>query len=106
MRSSITIGTRGSRLAVIQADLVITDLVSTHTTIEFSLPKRGHVSIAVYNIVGQRVTTLIEEEMSAGAHTVGWDGHDASGRAVATGVYLYRFQAGEQIQTKKMLLLK
>jgi len=76
------------------------------TTIEFSLPKRSHVRISVYNILGQEVITLIDEDRSAGTYTITWDGRGGSGRQAATGIYLYRMQAGEYIETKKMVLLK
>jgi len=48
----------------------------------------------------------VRSEESAGSFTISWDGKDASGKPVSTGVYLYRFQAGEHVETKKMLLLK
>lgn len=76
------------------------------TTIEYSIPERKRVTIEVLNILGQRVRMLINREESAGSYTIGWDGRDDAGQAVATGVYLYRFRAGDHIETKKMLLLK
>ncbi len=76
------------------------------TTIGYSLPRRSHVTIAVYNVLGQKVRTLVDSEEPAGAYAVTWDGTTASGTTVATGVYLYRFQAGDHVETKKMLLLK
>jgi flagellar hook assembly protein FlgD len=76
------------------------------TTIEYSLPERGHVIIDVYNVLGQKVETLVDREESAGSYTITWDGTSSSGQAVSTGVYLYRFQAGDHIETKKMILLK
>jgi hypothetical protein len=76
------------------------------TTIEYSLPKRALVTIEVYNVLGQRMRTLVDEYKPAGSYTTSWDGTDVSGKSAATGVYIYRFQAGNYIQTKKMLLLK
>jgi len=76
------------------------------TTIEYSLPERSNVTIEIYNVLGQRVQTLVNREESAGSYTVTWDGSDASGKPAATGLYLYRFQAGDHVETKKMLLLK
>ncbi len=76
------------------------------TTIVYSLPRRSHVTVEVFNVLGQRVRSLVDREESAGAYTISWNGDDASGESVATGVYLYRFQAGDHIETKKMLLLK
>ena len=76
------------------------------TTIEYSLSQRCHVTIEVFNLLGQKVRTLIDREESASSYTITWNGTDAGGKSVATGVYLYRFQAGDNIETKKMLLLK
>jgi hypothetical protein len=76
------------------------------TTIEYSLPRLGHVSIEIYNVLGQKVRTLVDREESAGSYTITWNGTSSAGSPVATGVYLYRFQAGDHVDTKKMLLLK
>lgn len=76
------------------------------TTIEYSLPERSSVTIEVFNVVGQKVRTLVDRVESAGSYTVTWDGTSSSGQPVSTGVYLYRFQAGDHVESKKMLLLK
>ncbi|MFH1699472.1 MAG: T9SS type A sorting domain-containing protein [Candidatus Zixiibacteriota bacterium] len=76
------------------------------TTIEYSLPQRSHVTIEVYNLLGQKVITLIDYEQIAGNYTIVWDGENDIGVSVATGVYLYRFQTDEYTETKKMLLVK
>ncbi|KAA3630979.1 MAG: T9SS C-terminal target domain-containing protein [Calditrichaeota bacterium] len=76
------------------------------TTIEYSLPRRSHVMIEIYNVLGQKVRTLVNREESAGLYTITWNGKDSGGEAVSTGMYFYRFQADDHIETKKMLLLK
>lgn len=76
------------------------------TTIKYSLPQRSYVTIEVFNVLGQKVRTLVDREESAGSYSITWDGTGSSGQTVSTGVYLYRFQAGEHVETKKMLLLK
>ncbi|MDH4157389.1 MAG: lectin like domain-containing protein [candidate division Zixibacteria bacterium] len=76
------------------------------TIISYSIPSRSHVEIAVFNLLGQRVKTLVSESKAAGSHTVAWDGTDEAGREVASGVYLYRLIAGENVKSEKMLLLK
>lgn len=76
------------------------------TVIEYSLPERSHVVIEVFNVLGQKVRTLVDRDDPAGSYTTAWDGTDASGKAVATGVYLYRFQTDRHAITRKMLLLK
>jgi len=76
------------------------------TTIEYSLPRRSNVRIDIFNLLGQNVRTLVNREQSAGDYSITWDGRSASGESVSTGVYFYRFQAGDHVETKKMLLLK
>ncbi len=76
------------------------------TIIGYSLPARSHVSLVVYNVLGRKVRTLVDGVKPAGPLAITWDGADDSGKPAATGVYLYRFRAGEHVQTKKMLLLR
>ena len=76
------------------------------TNIYFELPTTTHVNLSVFNLLGQQVTTLKDEVMSAGPHVVEWGGTDEAGNRVSTGVYFYRIQAGDIAQTKKMLMVK
>jgi len=76
------------------------------TIVEYALPKDAQVNLSVYNVLGQHVTTLVNEMQRAGRQTVTWDGTDASGVSVASGVYFYKLRAGDYSNTKKMLLLK
>jgi hypothetical protein len=76
------------------------------TTIEYSLPERGHVKIEIFNLLGQKVRTLIDEPKTAGNYEVIWDGKDDNGSEVASGVYLCKLQVRDKSQTKKMLLIK
>jgi len=76
------------------------------TTICYDLPELTDVRIAVYNVVGQVVRTLVDRQMSPGQHETVWDGRDDSGRPVSSGLYLYRMTAGDFSQSRKMLLLK
>jgi hypothetical protein len=76
------------------------------TQIEFGLPRASFVTVKIYSIMGSEVTTLEENSLPAGTYQITWDGTDRYGRAVSTGVYLYRIEAGNYSQTKKMLLLK
>jgi hypothetical protein len=71
------------------------------TTISYSLPQASDVTLDVFNILGQRVTTLINQKQEAGEHTITWDASQFS-----SGVYFYRLQTGEATETKKMILLK
>jgi hypothetical protein len=77
------------------------------TVIRFALPTRADVHLALYNLAGQKVVTLVDGMRSARSYTVHWDGRDASGRDLASGVYLYRLRAGEQqVETRRLLLLR
>ena len=75
------------------------------TLIPFQLSERGHVRMDVYNILGQRVVTLIDEERPAGLHRVQWDGTDRLGRGVSAGVYIYRLSTGDWHDARKLMLL-
>ncbi|UCH84374.1 MAG: Ig-like domain-containing protein, partial [Candidatus Latescibacterota bacterium] len=76
------------------------------TTIAFTLPVKQHVTLTIYNVAGQRVATLVDEVMTEGRKTIAWEGINASGNPVGSGVYFYRLQTGEKTLTKKMVLLK
>ena len=76
------------------------------TNIWFELPTKLHVTLRVYNLMGQEVTTLVDEILSAGRHRTKWNGNAIDGSRSASGVYFYQFIAGEFISTKKMILLR
>jgi flagellar hook assembly protein FlgD len=66
----------------------------------------GLVSIIIYNILGKEVKTLVNTTQDAGYKSVNWNATNNYGKPVSAGVYLYQIQAGEFVQTKKMVLLK
>lgn len=76
------------------------------TVIPYALPQRTHVQLAVYDVRGARVRTLVDRDLTGGPHQTRWDGRDDTGRAVASGVYLYQLRAGAQEMTRKMLLVR
>jgi hypothetical protein len=76
------------------------------TRIDFSLPVEGHVLLEVFNILGQRVVTLINGNLEAGSHEVIWDGTDTQGNPVASGVYFYRIKTDNHVDSRRMILLK
>lgn len=76
------------------------------TVIRYQLAEAGKVRLAIYNLLGQEVRVLVNERMEAGAFTVTWNGTDALARRVASGVYLYRMQAGDFSAVRRMVLLK
>ena len=75
------------------------------TLIPYQLPAPARVRLEVFNILGQRVATLVDGQRPAGFHTATWDATDASGRGVASGVYLYRLLGGGERLTRSMVLL-
>ena len=77
------------------------------SSISFSLPYAcDKVTLGIYNILGQKIVELVNGSLEGGNYTVQWNGTNSSGECVSSGVYLYRIEAGEFAQNKKMLLLK
>ena len=70
------------------------------TTIRYSLPKAANVSLKVYNTLGQLVATLVDEHKEAGYQQIQWNA------SVPSGIYFYRLELGEYVETKKMIVLK
>jgi flagellar hook assembly protein FlgD len=64
------------------------------------------VRIDIYNVLGQKVKTLIDRREAAGKRSVTWNGKNAKGEDVSSGIYFYRMKAGQFVQSRKMLLLK
>ncbi len=76
------------------------------TQISYQLPQAGTVRLEIYNLLGQKIQTLVQGEQTAGVHTATWNGRDRSGRDVSSGIYLYRFVSDGLVETHRMLLLK
>ncbi|MCX6831850.1 MAG: T9SS type A sorting domain-containing protein [candidate division Zixibacteria bacterium] len=76
------------------------------TSIDFSLPVASRATVDVYNVVGEKVTTLLDRFLPAGRYSVSWDGANANGKPASSGMYFYRLKAGEFTDTKKMMLVK
>ena len=76
------------------------------TTISYSLPEASHVKITIYNLIGQHVKSLVNELKPVGTYYIVWDGTDASGISVTSGLYFYRIEAGNFNQTKKLMMMK
>ena len=76
------------------------------TRINFELPEKTYVELEVFNILGQKVSTLIESELLAGTYTVTWDGNFASGRVASSGIYFYRLKTSATSLVRKMILVK
>jgi hypothetical protein len=76
------------------------------TRIGFELPHRAEVNITVYNTLGQAVRVLVDASLDAGGHSVAWDGRNAHGQRVSSGVYFYRMTSQGFMKTRKMLVVK
>ena len=76
------------------------------TEIRYDLYGPTDVTLAVYNELGQQVRMLVRDQQPVGNYWVEWDGRDDAGRAVSSGVYFYRLKAGNEVQTRRMMMLK
>jgi hypothetical protein len=76
------------------------------TEIRFDIAERTHVTLTIYNVVGQEVATLVDEVLQPRSYVVEWNGTTYSGARAASGVYFYKLEAGNFVDTKKMMLIK
>lgn len=76
------------------------------TTISYQIPSATHVTLSVYNLLGQEIRRLVDAQQSAGDNAVSWNGMDEDGYHVSSGVYLYRLQCGDRSFTRRMLVLE
>ena len=76
------------------------------TRIRFELPEKGRVKLHIYSVKGQLIRKLVEKDMTAGSHSVRWDGRDDSGRLVVSGVYFYSLSTKRVNESRKMILLR
>ena len=71
------------------------------TTIQYSIPQRSSVTLKVFDVLGKEISTLVNEEKDRGVYTVNFDASQ-----LASGIYLYKLQAGSFVETKKMILIR
>ena len=76
------------------------------TTLRYDLPEDALINITIYDMMGREVSTLVSSQQAAGYKSIQWNATNDFGKPVSAGVYLYQIQAGEFVQTKKMVLLK
>jgi hypothetical protein len=76
------------------------------TIVRFDVPVRTKVNLTIFNVLGQKVTTLVDEELAPKSYEVEWNGTTDGGNRAASGIYFYRLSAGDFVKTKKMMLLK
>lgn len=76
------------------------------TTVRYQIPQTGRVTLQVFNVRGQLVRVLVDDNLQAGVYEAAWDGRDAAGRPMPSGVYVYRLTAGERRLVRKMVYLR
>jgi hypothetical protein len=96
----------GSRVAELALRQNHPNPFNPSTTISFTLPGRTRVTLAVYDVQGRLVRTLVDDMVGEGYQERSWDGKDAIGRPVGSGVYFYRLTAGDKTLAKKMVLIR
>ena len=76
------------------------------TTIRYDLPEQTFVGITIYDVLGRKVRTIVNEQQDSGQRSIIWNAKDKNGQPVSAGIYLYQIQAGDFVQTKKLILIK
>lgn len=76
------------------------------TTIQFNIPSKTDVMLSIYDISGKLIKTMVNEELESGYHTVKWSGDDETGKAVSSGMYVYRLDVNGETYTRRCILLK
>jgi len=103
-------GKKGKLVALVPdsygLDAAMPNPFNPSTTIAYQIPEAGEVSLIVYNAMGQQIRVLEQGFRAQGVHQIEWNGRDDNGRAVSSGLYLYRFVSAGLIETRSMTLLK
>ncbi|MDW7679667.1 MAG: T9SS type A sorting domain-containing protein, partial [bacterium] len=76
------------------------------TSIGYSMPQDGKIQIEIYNLMGQKVRTLIDGVRNAGTHLIEWDGRDDAGHVLSSGVYIFTLRSGNFMAARRMTLIK
>lgn len=104
------VGTREENVPFSGSDFVVLqnypNPFNPQTTIEYYLPKSAWVNLTIYNILGRKVKVLVNDFQTKGKKSITWDGKNQHGKKVGSGVYFYRLQAFDYVESKKMLLIK
>jgi len=90
----------------IQLDQNYPNPFNSSTEIRFVLYRQDHATLKIYNLTGQLVLTLLDQQMELGVHSIVWNGKDEAKRSLPSGIYFYRLQVGSSVETRSMLLLK
>ena len=76
------------------------------TSIRFRVPQKTHLTLTIFNILGQKIRTLLDRQIDGGSHTIRWNGKDDKGLPVSSGIYLYRIETESFSQVRKMSLIR
>ncbi|HID39029.1 MAG TPA: T9SS type A sorting domain-containing protein, partial [Calditrichaeota bacterium] len=76
------------------------------TTINYTLSKADHVTLTIFNMLGQKVKVLVNEQQATGLHRAEWDGTNEAGNIMSSGIYYYQLKNSSTCITKKMVLMK
>ena len=106
MKTSSDIGERTAVPAPYHLAQNVPNPFNPYTRIEYQLPKTEHIVVNIYNVVGEFITTLVDEQQTAGIYSVVWDGTNENGQPQANGVYLVSLQTPSFQAVRKMTLLK
>jgi flagellar hook assembly protein FlgD len=79
---------------------------NAETIIKYQLPKSGKVKLQIYDIAGRMISTLVNGEQKAGYYVISWDCRNSAGQGASSGIYFFRINAGDFMQTKKLLLIR
>jgi hypothetical protein len=104
--TGVETGSRGELPSTIQLYQNYPNPFNPTTVIGYRLPSAGNVKLSIYNLLGQKIETLINSFQSAGEQSVVWDGRDDRNMPVSSGIYFYCLESGERIVQKKMVLMR
>ena len=79
---------------------------NANTVLRYAVPQQSHVTLSIYNTIGQNIVTLVDEEKPAGVHSITWNGLDSDGQLAPSGVYFYRLQADDFAAVRKLMMVK
>lgn len=77
-----------------------------NTELTFQIPQSSKVTLVIYNLLGQKIRTLLDKEMMAGYHSIQWDGYGDRGEQVGSGAYIYRLQVANEVRVRKMIKMQ
>ncbi|HPF69509.1 MAG TPA: FlgD immunoglobulin-like domain containing protein, partial [Candidatus Krumholzibacteria bacterium] len=104
--SDVPGGDTGAVPVAFRVDQAFPNPFNPKTTIRFALSETGRTEVAIFDVKGRRVRTLMDEVLPAAVHTVDWTGRDDAGRQVAAGVYFYMVTSGDHHAVGRMALVK